>query len=216
MPISTQKLTSGWSSSTFGCKVSRQRFFSECFIFIIEAAIVFLDTNLTNFILICYFASTGGIPKDATVPHYRCTQSEIVCKPKTVLDFDSFFQENPAQSFYELSEVLDASPDVEVITAQARVCVLDHVFEKKSLHNGNRDSHGLSRVSFHFTSAQLNLMHSKVIVLRDKYTAAPWTDDVIAKQLVLALNSYIAEIAGDEKFQNLLDQLPDTAGDVYE
>jgi hypothetical protein len=64
--------------------------------------------------------------------------NKIDCKPKVIVDFDNFYQEHPGLPFFKLGEVLDETTNVENIAAQARVCVLDKVFNTKPLHNAKR------------------------------------------------------------------------------
>jgi len=164
-----------------------------------------VEAEMDEWVSFIDFWMQGGISKDETEPHDRCKYSEIDCHPKAILDFDFFYQENPSLTFFELSQILDTTANVEVIAAAARVCVLDSVFKKKELHNGNRDENGSKRKDYRFTSTQLGSMESKVKALRDKYQQAPWNEDETAAVLVLSLNNYIAEIAAEKTFEEMME-----------
>lgn len=176
-----------------------------------------LDENQLNFFFILLFASNltipktisvtiiGGIPKNETEPHDRCKYSDIDCNPKTILDFDFFYQENPSSDFFKLSQVLDQTENVEVIAARARICVLDHIFDKKELHNARRNGNGPATPEFGFTAAQLGVMQEKVTELRNKYVVAPWNTDPLGMMLVQSLNNYITAISNEKSFEEMME-----------
>lgn len=137
-----------------------------------------------------FWMSGGEVTVDGkTEVHTRCVNSEIVCTPKAVIDFDTFYTMHPNSEFFKLSSVLDSVQNVEMIAASARFCLLDKVFGDKTLHNANRDGNGPAEGTFDFTSGQLKTMLDTVTTLRDKYSTN--TD---ASALVFILNNYINQI----------------------
>lgn len=91
------------------------------------------------------FWMTGGFREWKNETHQYCNDDpdnpnfkQIDCHPKAVINFDHFYQERDTIDFYKITDVLDGSPNVEVVAAQARVCVLDKVFGRSDLHQANR------------------------------------------------------------------------------
>lgn len=141
-----------------------------------------------------FWMSGGEVTVDGnTEVHSRCQNSDIECKPKTVLDFDTFYSEHITADFFKLGSVLDSVQNVEMVASAARTCLLDKVFHDTSLHNANRDGNGPVQSSFDFTVDQLKTMLDKVSELRDKYQPLA-ADDELAYQLVFILNNYINSI----------------------
>jgi len=148
---------------------------------------------------------TGGTPKNETEPHDRCKYSDIDCNPKTIIDFDFFYQENPSSDFFKLSKVLDQTENVEIIAAKARICVMDKIFDKKELHNARRNGNGPATPEFGFTAAQLGIMEEKVTALRNKYVVAPWNTDPLGMMLVQSLNNYISGLSNEKSFEEMME-----------
>ena len=137
----------------------------------------------------------GAELKDGVmVTHDRCQFSDMPCKPKTVMDFDIFYNEHPTSEFFKLSNVLDNSENVEMIAAEARFCLLDKIYDDTSLHNGNRNGNGPIASAFKFNIDQLKFMVDKTKELRDKYRTAPWDTDPVAEELVFILSNYLNQI----------------------
>mmetsp|Transcript_9451 Transcript_9451/g.13881 ORF Transcript_9451/g.13881 Transcript_9451/m.13881 type:complete len:348 (-) Transcript_9451:103-1146(-) len=149
------------------------------------------DTEMERWANYIDFWMSGGkqTVDGKTETHSRCLYSEIECKPKAVIDFDTFYSEHPTSEFFKLSSVLDSTQNVEMIAAAARFCVLDKVFDDKTLHNANRDGAGPVQSAFMFTTAQLKTMLDTTTELRDKYATDP---DAVS--LVFILNNYINQI----------------------
>ena len=85
------------------------------------------------------------------------------------------------------------------------MCVLDHVFDKKELHNAHRDENGSKRKDFRFTSVQLAVIQTKVTELKVKYQLPPWNENVVAINLVISLTNFIAEIAAEQTFEEMME-----------
>lgn len=163
------------------------------------------DLEMGNWISFIDFWIQGGIPDGKTSPHPRCIVNKIDCKPKLLIDFDNFYQENPSVPFFKLSTVLDQLDNVEQIAAQARVCVLEKIIHKPELHNAKRNGAGPAPPAYRFTAAQLGIMEEKVTNLKDKYDAEPWESDPLAQALVVALNAYLAAISGEKYFEEMME-----------
>jgi len=133
--------------------------------------------------------------------HDRCLYSEIDCQPKAIIDFDTFYSEHPTTEFFKISNVLDASSNVEVVAAAARVCVLDAVFDRKDLHQGNRDGTGPQTPQYRYENVMLEKMLNQTTELRDKYATDPWDTEVIAQSLVTILNNYIVQIQAEYLYE---------------
>lgn len=154
------------------------------------------------------FWMQGGLETkgNTTEIHPRCIHSQIECKPKAVLDFDTLYQEHPTSEFFKIGNLLDSTANVELISAQARGCLLDKVFDEKLLHNAKRNGNGPVQSSYMFTTNQLELMYNTTVDLRDKYAAAPWDTDSLAEQLVFILNNYINQILPEYEAQKELEE----------
>ena len=101
---------------------------------------------------------------------------------------------------YKLGQILDQTANVEVIAAQARVCVLDKIYDKKELHNGNRQGagRGPTAPSLRFTSRQLEYMVLKLTELRDKYQL---DTDPIVQEAVTILSNYIIQTTAEKVWE---------------
>ncbi len=147
----------------------------------------------------------GGKPTGASIQHPRCITNKIDCDPKVVLDFDEFYQENPTVTFFKLSEILDNTANVEIIAAQARVCVLDKVYTDKSLHDASRDGNGPAPTVYRFPSVQLKIIDDKIKGLIAKYESAPWDTNESAQSLVKALRKYQDEVEAETQFEEMME-----------
>jgi hypothetical protein len=110
------------------------------------------------------------------------------------------YGEKPGADYFTIGQVLDASTNVEVITAQARACVLDKVFERSDLHQGRRPNPDLP-AQYRFTAPMLTKMLNTTEILRDKYAAVPWDQDPIAQRLVEILSGYVPNIRTEKLFE---------------
>ncbi len=146
------------------------------------------------------FWMQGGYEESKDKVHDRCLYSDIECKPKAVVDFEHFYQGKPNSEFVKICDVLETSANVAVIAAQAQVCVLESVFEKKELHQGGRPSPDLPP-QYKFNMVQFDKMLNRTIELRDKYSAAPWDTDSVAIDLVSILNTYIADVKAEHSIE---------------
>ena len=127
-----------------------------------------LNTEMNRWFNFIDFWMTGGFVEWKNETHTRCLYSEIDCHPKTVIDFDHFYQENPTNEFSKITDVLDSSVNVEVIAAQARACVLDKVFNRTELHNANRPFPDLQPM-YRFTVPQFDRILNRTIELIEKF-----------------------------------------------
>lgn len=148
------------------------------------------------------FWMTGGYMEATNRTHNRCLYSEIDCHPRAVIEFDRFYQENPTEEFYKITDVLEASNNVEIVAAQARVCVLDGVYGRTDLHQGGRP-HPDRPPQFRFTVPQFDSILNRTVELINKYSEetdyyeeiepnATQIDhrDVVRKDLVKILDDY--------------------------
>ncbi len=99
-----------------------------------------------------------------------------------------------------MGQILDQTANVEVIAAQARVCVLDKIYYKKELHNVNRQGagRGPTAPSLRFTSSQLEYMVLKLTELRDKYQL---DTDPIVQEAVTILSNYIIQTTAEKVWE---------------
>jgi hypothetical protein len=158
------------------------------------------DWELSRWAYQIDFWMNGGFSEVLNATHPRCLNEEIECKPKAVIDFDNMYGEKPGADYFTIGQVLDASTNVEVITAQARACVLDKVFERSDLHQGRRPNPDLP-AQYRFTAPMLSKMLNTTETLRDKYAAAPWDQDPIAQRLVEILSGYVPNIRTETLFE---------------
>jgi len=146
------------------------------------------------------FWVTGGFLEWRNETHVHCYRNDINCHPKAIIDFDHFYQEDPTSEFFKITEVLDASPNVEVIAAQARVCVLDKVFNRTELHQANRPYPDRPPM-YRFTVPQFDRIMNRTIELIEKFGAeeslafqvvepAPPSYYVILPELLRILDNY--------------------------
>jgi hypothetical protein len=146
------------------------------------------------------FWMTGGFVEWKNETHHRCFYNTIDCFPKAVVDFDHFYQENPTNDFSKITNILDSSANVEVIAAQARTCVLDKVFNKADLHQGQRPNPELIPL-YKFTLPQFDRILNRTTELIEKFGSgeplafeavqpAPPFYDVIIPELLRILEKY--------------------------
>lgn len=138
--------------------------------------------------------ATGDVEQD-----WRCTGKNytINCTPKALVQFEKLSSSNANTGQAEMTkmtDVLDASTNVNLIEPEARNCVFDEVLSRKEFYNPNRDGHGPPVSSKQFTADQLDIMRTRMEAVRDKYAAEPWTLQETAIGLVDALNTYISEV----------------------
>lgn len=147
----------------------------------------------------------------------ECTDNKIDCRPKTVLDFDTFYKENPDTEFYKLGQILEGTytneTSVQLLAAQAQVCALDKVYDTSALrHNNFRNGEGKPLApEFRFTSAQLQLMEDKLVEVRNKYVMLMTAEGQLESELVLILNRYIASVTMQKNHEAAIEAEQATA-----
>lgn len=164
---------------------------------------VHFDEELENWSNYIKFWMEDGLLPDGS--HDAHCGTDLDCHPKAILDFDKFYQEHPTTEFFKISKVLGTNANVELIAAEARACILDSVFDRKALHNANRNGNGPAPSLKKFSAAQLSDMLSTITELKNRYSVAPWTDDLVANELVLILDEYSNQITAEYEF--VLDQI---------
>eukprot|EP00979_Chaetoceros_neogracilis_P001061 scaffold193_cov239-Chaetoceros_neogracile.AAC.6 len=151
------------------------------------------------------FWMTGG-RKSNGIMDQHCVD-DLQCKPKGILDFDTFYNEHPTTEFYRLGSILDATENVEVIARQARACILDSVYDDASLHNANRNGHGPAANQKRFSASQLTVMVDALNVLITKYSEWKDAGDQLAGELVIVLKGYLRQISSEQQFEMDMEQL---------
>jgi len=155
-------------------------------------------SEMSNWVDHIDFWMQGGLNETTNEIHGRCVNSEIQCAPKAIIDYSALYNVDPGLEFEKIQTVLQASGDVGLISAKARICALDAVWERTDLHSANRNKVGtINAPAYDFTSAQLTNMIQSTTVLKDKYATAPWDVDPVAMQLVVILNAYITSMTVD-------------------
>ena len=76
------------------------------------------------------FWMQGGFMEHKNETHSKCTDLDIECQPQTLVDFENMFSKNLNDDFLKIGNVLNASTDVEVVSDQARACVLGNVMNR--------------------------------------------------------------------------------------
>ena len=176
------------------------------------------DTEIDRWSNYIDFWMQGGKEVGSATVHDRCLYSEIDCNPKAVIDFDHFYTENPTSEFVKLGDILESSDNVDLVSAQARVCVLDAVYDNPELHNANRGKSNL-RAQYRYSIAQLDKMFNRTIELKEKYegSASPVAQDLVAildkyvvdnkaeyaLEVSIFLESFVADELGDFNCNNL-------------
>lgn len=138
--------------------------------------------------LIDFWMQGGFVEKENRV-NSRCITTGIDCHPKAVVDFDHFYQSGMTNEFTKISTVLETSANVEVIAAQARVCILDQVFAKPELHQGGRAFPNRPAL-YGFTFFQFDKMMNSTYTLKNKFSTAPLDSEPTAAELVRILDLY--------------------------
>jgi hypothetical protein len=156
------------------------------------------------FLLLLVFFSLGGTYKDGSVDQH-CQVDLLDCKPKTVIDFDVFFNEHPTTEFYKLGTFLDASDNVEVIAKQARACILDAVYDNTAGPT-NRNSRGDAANMKRFSSSQLNAILVELDTMIDMYDDWQQAGDTSADDLVIILQEYRRQIVAEASFELDMEQ----------
>jgi len=148
------------------------------------------------------FWMEGGLLWNGDIsPH---CDADIDCYPKTVVDFDRFFQENPAKEYFKIGALLDVpESNIEVINKKARACIFDAVFIDKTKHHGNRSqSDGASPAYKQFTAPQLNSMVNTLEGMKAKYSTGTYAEDPVAQDLVKILNEYIDQDFAEFQYED--------------
>ena len=145
--------------------------------------------------------------EDQNETHHRCLYSEINCHPQEIVDFENLYTNTPSNDFLKIGAVLDALNDVEVISSQARACVLHNVFNRTghqdlNMHQGSRPFPELIE-QYVITVPQFARLYNRTIELRNKYSTEPYSSEGHANVLVNILNSYIASYTNE--FNNEVD-----------
>ena len=139
------------------------------------------------------FLITGGTFSDGSVSEH-CTNGDMNCDPKGVLDFDNLFKDQAGVDFLQIGSVLDATGNVPMIAAEARACIVANVYGDPKLHNHNRNGNGPARIMKVFTCPQLERIQEELEGLRDKY--APNTD-ALTSEFTTILTEFIPDIAAE-------------------
>lgn len=161
---------------------------------------IHFEDELKNWIdHVTYWMEDGLLPDGTLDPH--CS-TDLDCKPKAIVDFDKFYQEHPSTEFYKISNVLDASNNVETINKEAQACILDAVYDKKALHAGNRDGNGTPPSYKKFSAEQLNQIVDSLTAMKDKYSSDVYAEDEVAQTLVAIIDEYITQDWAEYEFEN--------------
>ena len=143
------------------------------------------------------FWMQGGFLEEYNYTHKKCMNMEIDCQPKTVVDFESLYTAAPTEDFLKIGSVLDASENVDIISSQARACVLRNVFNRTghqdlNMHQASRPFPDLP-MEYKFTLPQFDRMFNRTIELRNKYLEEPLSLKPHADEFVSILNGYLSE-----------------------
>jgi hypothetical protein len=140
------------------------------------------------------FWMSGGFSRNLNATNPLCTDNKIECTPVTIIDFDNLYKTDADGDFYRLSTALTASENVPMVEASIQDCVLNKVYERKDLHQGNRPTDTVIPSNYIFTANMFIRMLEVIDELRIKYAAEPWTNDPKAQHLVSILNRYYDDI----------------------
>jgi len=146
------------------------------------------------------FWMSGGFQESKNATHSRCLHSGIDCHPKAVIDFDRLYQEHTTAEFVKIVDVLDTSANVELIATQARVCVLDAVFDKKEFHQGGRPNPELPP-QYRFLLVHFDRLLNRTIELMDKYSEEPYASYPHAADLVRILGTYLYDNVAEQSLE---------------
>ena len=160
-----------------------------------------LNTEMNRWFNFIEFWMTGGFVEWKNETHFRCLYSEINCHPKTVIDFDHFYQENPTNEFSKITNVLESSVNVEVIAAQARTCVLDKVFNRSDLHQANRPFPSrppmyrftvphLDRILNRTAELIIKFENKETLAFKEEFAPSPSSYDDVVSELLRILQKY--------------------------
>lgn len=138
------------------------------------------------------FWMQGGWVQAENRINSRCITSEIECRPKAVVDFDHFYQGGMTNDFRKISTVLETSANVEVLAAQARVCIIDSVFARTDLHQGGR-AYPNRPALYSFTLAQFDKMMNHTFTLKNNFSTSPLDSELTAAELARILDLYIID-----------------------
>ncbi len=142
------------------------------------------------------FWMQGGFMEYQNETHTKCLNMEIECHPQEVVDFENLYTDAVTEDFLKIGSVLDASKNVDVISSQARECVLHNVFNRTNhqdlnMHQASRPYPELPE-EYKFTLGQLDKIFNRTIELRDKYIEEPYSFKPHAGDFVNILNSYLS------------------------
>ena len=120
------------------------------------------------------FWMQSGFMEDKNETHFRCLWSEIDCQPVELVDFENLYTGDPTDDFRKIGSVLDNARDVDVIAAQARDCVLFHVYNRTehsglNLHQASRPNPNITE-EYIFLLPQFDRIMNRTIELRNKYS----------------------------------------------
>ena len=117
------------------------------------------------------FWMEGGFITDQNQTIFTCLEFDIDCHPKDIIDFDHFYNGDPSEDFAKIGRVLDSSQNVDVVSDQARDCVIDEVYQKNdgNFHQAFRP-HPERPSLYKFTVNQLHRMMNRTTELRNKFS----------------------------------------------
>ena len=119
------------------------------------------------------FWMEGGFIESHNKTSFMCKSDriDIDCHPKAITDFDNIYRGDPTSDFEKIGRVLDSSDNVEVISGQARQCVVNQVFAKNdgNFHQAFRP-YPERPSEYVFTVNQLHRMMNRTTELRNKFS----------------------------------------------
>jgi len=151
------------------------------------------------------FWMKNGTKRDGSVDEH-CQIDLLDCKPKTCVDFDVLYNEHPTTEFYKLGKFLDASENVEVISKQARACILDAVYDHTAGSAISRNGHGDAPNMKRFTAFQLDAILTELVTMIDMYDDWALAGDTSADDLVTILQGYQRQIEAEKLFELDMEQ----------
>ena len=168
------------------------------------------------------FWMQGGFMEHKNETHSKCKDLDIECQPQTLVDFENMFSKNLNDDFLKIGNVLDASTDVEVVSDQARACVLGNMMNRTdhqdlNMHQASRPFPDLPH-EYLFKVPQFDRMFNRTYELRNKVSVEPLSLKPLANELVRVLNKYIAENSPEFLFaiDKLLEEfVTDVLHDAY-
>ena len=129
-------------------------------------------------------------------PEYdsHCKFDMESCTPVAIASYEKMMDPSTGpQEVAKFTSVIEGKAGIHFVDQVARQCAWEQIVIKKaSGRRDERDRTGPALQEYEFEPSQLSEMNSEMERIRNKFSAAPWSSNTVAQDLVGYMNEYIA------------------------